>query len=288
MVRDLTLEKRLPDLFSFPPIYGATKCRYGQMVYPARDEYVGRSLALYGEFSEGEAAVFSQLVSEGDAVVEVGANLGAHTVLLARLAGRDGAVLAFEPQPVLYQTICANLALNNIVNVRVERCGLGNRSQTLHIPPLDYGAKHNFGGVSLDLVEQGEPVPVNRLDSYGLRRCSFIKIDVEGMERQVLEGATGTIHGLRPAMYVENDRKENSRDLIQLLLAMDYALWWHVTPLFSPDNFARNGNNIFGNTVSINMLCLPNEKVGDAPSGLLAGMSPVAGLDDWWRRDSQA
>jgi FkbM family methyltransferase len=256
------------------------------MVYPARDEYVGRSLALYGEFSEGEAKVFRMLVSEGDAVVEVGANIGAHTVLLARLAGGDGAVLAFEPQPVLYQTVCANLALNNIVNVRVERCGLGNRTQTLHVPVLDYGSKHNFGGVSLDLVEEGEAIPVKRMDSYGLRRCSFIKIDVEGMEQQVLEGGTSTIHGLRPVMYVENDRKEKSRDLIQLLMAMDYALWWHLAMLFSPHNFANNRNNVFGNTVSINMLCLPKEKVGDAPSDLFAGMSPVLGPDDWWRRDS--
>jgi FkbM family methyltransferase len=277
-------EAHLSELYSFPPIYGAAKCRYGQMVYPAKDEYVGRSLALYGEFSEGEAEVFKQLVNEGDGVVEVGANLGAHTLLLARLAGPKGAVLAFEPQPVLYQTICANLALNNITNVRVERLGLGNRTQTLHIPVLDYGAKHNFGGLSLDLVDKGEPVQVRRLDSYGLARCTFIKIDVEGMEQQVLEGGSSTIHGLRPTLYVENDRKDNSPALIELLLAMDYALWWHITPLYSPDNFAGNANNVFGGTVSINMLCIPADKVDDRIMALTARMPPVTGPDDWWRK----
>jgi FkbM family methyltransferase len=255
------------------------------MVYPARDEYVGRSLALYGEFSEGEAEVFRRLVGAGDAVVEAGANIGAHTVLLARLAGRDGAVLAFEPQPTLHQTLCANMALNNITNVMAERCGLGNRSQTLHIPVLDYGSRHNFGGLSLDLVEAGDPVPVKRLDSYGLKRCAFIKIDVEGMERQVLEGASGTVHATRPMMYVENDRRGNSPDLIRLLLSMDYTLWWHVTPLYSPGNFAGNQDNVFGGTVSINMLCAPNERAGgvDPVLGLGMGMVPVKGPDDWWR-----
>jgi FkbM family methyltransferase len=251
------------------------------MVYPARDEYVGRSLALYGEFSEGEAEAFRRLVRAGDAVVEAGANIGAHTVLLARLAGRDGAVLAFEPQRVLYQTLCANLALNNVANVMAERCGLGNRQQTLHVPALDYGSKHNFGGVSLDLVEAGEPVAVRRLDSYNLQRCDFIKVDVEGMEQQFLEGASNTVHALRPAMYVENDRREKSPDLIGLLLAMDYALWWHVTPLYSPGNFAGNAENVFGGTVSVNMLCLPRGRAGGAPA--LPGMRPVGGPDDWWR-----
>jgi len=272
----------LADLYAFPAIYGTAECRYGRMVYPAGDKYVGGSLALYGEFSEGEAAVFKRLVKEGDLVVEAGANLGTHTVLLARLAGPKGAVLAFEPQPMLHQALCANLALNSITNVMAERCGLGNRAQTLHIPVVDYGSKDNFGGIGLDLVEEGEPVQVRRLDSYGLGACSFIKIDVEGMERQVLEGASGTIQALRPMMYIENDRRGNSPELIELLRAMGYALWWHVTPLFRPDNFAGNKDNVFGGVASINMLCAPDEKVGDEVRSVASGMAQVAGPDDWW------
>jgi len=275
----------LPELFSFPSIYSASKCRYGQMIYLANDEYVGGSLSLYGEFSEGEAQVFGRLVKEGDVVVEIGANIGAHTVLLARLAAKAGAVLAFEPQPVLYQTLCANIALNSITNVMAEKCGLGNRSQTLHIPVLDYGARNNFGAISLELVEDGEPVQVKRLDSYGIGKCAFIKIDVEGMEQQVLEGASRTIHALRPVMYVENDRKEKSPGLIQLLLAMDYALWWHVTPLYNSNNFAGNRNNVFGATVSVNMLCIPREKVGKN-IGVVSDGTAITSPDDWWHKNS--
>jgi len=271
------------SLFVFPPIYGASRCRYGQMVYPARDEYVGRSLALYGEFSEGEAEIFKAIVNPGDIVVDVGANIGAHTVLLARLAGKSGAVLAFEPQPVLFQTLCANLTINNIVNVRTERIGLGNRTQVLHIPSLDYGAKFNFGGLSLGLVDEGIAIPIKRLDAFGLQQCAFVKIDVEGMEHQVVEGGANTIYNLRPLMYMENDRKEKSPALIQLLLAMDYSLWWHLTPLFREDNFAGNTNNVFGGTGSINMLCVPNEKVEDSRRVLTADMIPITGPDDWWR-----
>ncbi|MDR2697204.1 MAG: FkbM family methyltransferase [Holophagales bacterium] len=269
------------SLFAFPAIYGANKCRYGQMVYPARDEYVGRSLSLYGEFSEGEAEIFKAIVNPGDIVIEVGANIGAHTVLLARLAGQAGAVLAFEPQPVLFQTLCANLTLNNIVNVRAERFGLGSRTQVLHIPILDYGAKFNFGGLSLDLFDEGIAIPIKRLDAFGIQQCAFIKIDVEGMEHQVIEGGANTIYNLRPLMYVENDRKEKSPALIQLLLAMDYSLWWHLTPFYREDNFAGNHNNVFGNMVSANMLCVPKEKIDDGKKALAASMIPVSGPDDW-------
>jgi FkbM family methyltransferase len=270
-------------MFVFPAIYGASKCRYGQMVYPARDEYIGRSLLLYGEFSEGEANLFKRLVNPGDIVLDVGANIGAHTVLFARLVGQAGAVLAFEPQPVLFQTLCANLTLNNIVNVRAEKIGLGNKSQTLYIPILDYGSKIHFGGLSLDLVDEGIAIPVKRLDTFGVQQCALLKIDVEGMEHQVIEGGATTIYNLRPLLYVGNDRREKSPALIQLLLTMGYSLWWHVTPLYNENNFTENPDNVFGSTVSINMLCIPNEKIDDAKQELVADLTPVTGPTDWWR-----
>jgi FkbM family methyltransferase len=209
-------------------------------------------------------------------------------VLLARLAASasGGGVLAFEPQPILHRILCANLALNSVTNVKAENCGLGNRQQTRHVPPLDYGANINFGGLPLDMFSEGEPVPVRRLDSYRLSKCDFIKIDVEGMEQQVLEGGSDTIQRLRPLMYVENDRKEKSHDLIELLLSMDYALWWHLAPLYNPGNLAGNAQNVFPEIVSVNMYCCPKEKLGGWEGGLAEGakgMVPVAGPDQDWR-----
>src|SRR5687768_6606900 len=78
-------------------------CRYGRMLYNVNDLYVGRSLDLYGEFSEGEVEVFRQLVRPGDLVMDVGANVGAHTVWFAKAVGPGGVVLAFEPQRLVFQ-----------------------------------------------------------------------------------------------------------------------------------------------------------------------------------------
>jgi FkbM family methyltransferase len=267
----------MEPLFAFPPVFETRDCRYGRMLYPAQDLYVGRSLALYGEYSEWEADVLRHFVRPRDAVVEVGANLGAHTVLLARLAGAAGSVLAFEPQPVIYQLLCANLALNQITTVQAEPKGLGRRTGFAHIPVLDYGARENFGGLSLELVTEGVKVPVAILDSYRLSRCDFLKLDVEGMELQVLEGGAETLHRLRPVLYVENDRQDKSHDLMAFLLAMDYRLWWHWPALFHPDNFAGNPENVFGQEGSVNLLCVPREK------GFSTNMVEVKGPGDWWQ-----
>ena len=72
--------------------------RYGKIMYNQLDQFIGRSLRLYGEYSQGEADIFEQIVKPGHIVVEAGANIGSHTIHLAQLAGDQGQVWAFEPQ----------------------------------------------------------------------------------------------------------------------------------------------------------------------------------------------
>ena len=72
--------------------------RFGPMIYNENDQYIGQSLASYGEFSFGETDLFDQLVSEGMFVIEIGANIGAHTIMLAQKVASAGRVIAFEPQ----------------------------------------------------------------------------------------------------------------------------------------------------------------------------------------------
>src|SRR5208282_3272360 len=81
-------------------------CRHGYLLYNPLDEYIGKSLDLYGEFSEGEVGVYRQLVRPGDVVIDAGANNGVFTLVFARAVGPAGRVIAFEPQRVLFQTLC--------------------------------------------------------------------------------------------------------------------------------------------------------------------------------------
>ncbi|MBK9797347.1 MAG: FkbM family methyltransferase [Holophagaceae bacterium] len=250
----------------FPPFVELAECRFGHILFPPKDQYVGRSFKEYGQFSQGELDLFSHFIGTGAVVLDIGANIGAHTVPLAQLVGDGGVVVAFEPQPVLHQILSANLVLNSIPNVLTYAMALGNAEGECLFPVLDYSQPNNFGGIGVDMVEEGEAVPMGRLDDFQLERVDFIKLDVEGFESQVLEGAAETIARCHPIMYIENDRKEKSAELIQRLFDMGYRLWWHTPPLFSPDNFNGNSVNVFPGIVSINMLAIHRE------------MRPIEGL----------
>ena len=261
----------------FPRFAELTETRHGRMIVPPHDQYVGRSLIEYGEFSEGELRLFNHFVGEGAVVLDIGANLGAHTVPLAQRVGPTGVVIAFEPQPVLHQILSANLVLNSIPNTLAYAMALGAAEGECRIPSLDYSRPCNFGGVGVALEGDGEVVPMARLDDFQLERVDFIKLDVEGFEAQVLAGAVDTLQRCRPILYIENDRQEKSAELIQRLFDLGYRLWWHTPPLFSPDNFKGNPVNLFPGIVSINMLAIHQDM---RP---IEGLRPVLTPQDSWR-----
>ncbi len=236
------------------------RVRHGYMAYLISDRYIGRSFDRYGEFSEAEVDLFRQIIREGSLAIDGGANIGAHSLPLSSIVGPKGAVIAFEPQRIVHQLLCANLALNAVANVRAMHGALGREPGTVLIPPIDYDVDSNFGGLALGQNETGERVPIVTIDSLDLPACHFIKLDVEGMEGEAVAGATETIKRHRPVLYLENDRKEKSEALLAALFALDYRLYWHLPPLFNPGNFFEETENLFDNIVSVNVLGLPKER----------------------------
>ena len=231
-------------------------CRYGLMLFHPHDQFIGRSLELYGEFSEGEPQLFRQLVKAGDVVLDVGANIGAHTLFFARQVTPTGHVHAFEPQRLVYYTLCGNLALNDVTNVVCCQSAVGASAGTIMVPPVDYSRPGNFGRIMLGNHATGESVPLVTIDGLALPRCNFIKVDVEGMELDVLHGAAQTIARCRPYLYVENDRPEQSAELIAFIDRLDYTLYWHHPLLYNSENLRGHRVNVFPRIASFNMLCI--------------------------------
>lgn len=234
-----------------------SKMRDGWMLYNKYDQYVGASIRKYGEFSHGEMELFQQILIEGHYVVEVGANIGAHTLGMSILVGTAGRIFAYEPQRIVFQTLCANMAINSRTNVHCYEQAVSNEKAMIRLPDIDYSKQRNFGGISIDRFSAGEPVQVVILDEAlkAVPRLDFLKIDIEGMEHQVLSGSTMLISRHKPVLYVENDRVDKSQALIELIQSMGYKLYWHITRLYNPNNYANDRENIFGNIASCNMVC---------------------------------
>ena len=268
--------------------------RHGPMLVNTNDVYVGQALVRYGEYGEIEAQLLQKLVTGPGTVVEVGANIGAHTLPLARQAATFGAkVIVFEPQPVVFQNLCANLALNGLYNVRAWPQACGAQTGTVFFAQPDYARVGNFGGVSMQVAKQAATptaaapnqvaVPCVTLDDVLANEpVSLIKLDVEGFELSALQGAIETLKRCRPLLYMENDRVKQSPALIEWLWAQGYRLWWHVSPLYNPQNHFCNRENAYANVVSFNMLAVPAESdivVHDAR------LSPIS--DAHWHPDGK-
>jgi FkbM family methyltransferase len=263
-----------------PPVR-VRSCKHGTMIYFSTDRYIGRSLDLYGEYSEGEIDLFRQIVRPGMIVLDIGANIGVFTVYLATAVGSSGRVYSFEPQRALYHVLCGNLALNALGNVTAVHGALGSRADSIFVPMVDYGKDGNFGGLGLEEKRGagilGENVSVSTLDALALAQCNFIKIDVEGMEREVLAGATETLARCRPLLYVENDRRKKSPELISSLLERDYRLFWHLPRLFNPSNHLGEKQDVFRGVISINMLGVPRGM------NVRADLHEIVSPDEDWR-----
>ncbi|WP_290885908.1 FkbM family methyltransferase [Arenimonas sp.] len=176
-------------------------------------------------FLEPEMALLPVLVSPGCRVVDVGGNRGVYAYRFWKLGAQ---VDVFEPNPVCLAVLGA--WSRGKPRITLHPCGLsdGNGSAELHIPIDDAGVEHD-ASASLERHEFGQEraqaVSIATLDSFGLKEVSFIKIDVEGHESRVIEGARKTLASCRPALLVEIEQRHCAGpigDVFDRILAQGY------------------------------------------------------------------
>lgn len=236
-----------------------TDTLYGRMRYPANDKFIGFFLDVYGEWAAEEAELCRSLLKEDDVVVEAGANVGTMTLALARAVGTGGQVLSFEPQRFIHELLSWNVQANDLPQVQALHAAVGKDVGKIHVPPVDYSQVDDFGGLSLIGAKTGEEVPLVTVDSLGLNNLRLLKVDVEGMEHDVIMGARETISRCRPALYMERPTGGRARALIDMIASLGYRIWQHDSPLFRATNFRRCRDALSQQGISVNLLCLPAE-----------------------------
>ena len=243
------------------------RCKHGWMLFTG--PYIGKCLELYGQYSEAEVAVIRAFIGPGDTAIDIGANIGDLTLPMALAAGPTGRVFAFESHSANFNVLCANLALNQVENTKPIFAFVAD-SDTVDTS----GPWGRFGFVS----KEWQPDIVG-IDALKLEACSFIKIDVDGKELEVLRSGRETIARLRPVLYVENDQQEKSAALLEHLMAADYCLYWHFPPIFEPKNFYDNPVNHWAptNILSKMVLCIPAER----DKKVTINLNRIVSKDEW-------
>ena len=217
-------------------------------------------------------------------VLDVGANVGTHALAFAEMVGPGGQVIAVEGQPAAFTLLAHNIVANGLADVIVALpvlAGAGERSVRFRTAPVG----DNVGAKTFVPEMRGSPPPpgkgldiplsVATLDGLGLEACALIKIDVEGMELDVLRGGTTLLRTLQPVIYFEHvsGNTESMTAIFDLLCGTGYRLYWHVANPFNNENFKGYTVNIFGGNLETNILALHGDRV--APSGLPEILDPA-------------
>ena len=210
-----------------------------------RAAYMSSVIYWRGIHSYGEASLIRRFLPSDGVFLDVGANQGELTLVAARRAPH-GRVIAFEPIPQWFALLSENVRLNGLEHVTLVPVALSSREDTLEMFTSDDVCLHAsfHEGLSTFHRTTYRDVPVGRfptvpLDLYsqreGLTRVDMIKIDVEGAERAVLEGARATLDRLRPTLILELNEETfgsagySSEAIAQPLRSMGYTLF-HVDP----------------------------------------------------------
>lgn len=177
------------------------------------DMRAGHRRYALGTYEPEIAALIQSTLREGETALDIGANIGYFTLLMARKVGPAGRVIAFEPVPSVYAVLCENLRLNACIQALAECIavadveGPGAMQSDLNNPLSSVGQLVDTGGLAVPLVSIDRYV-----ETAGVQKLDLVKIDVEGAEDRVIRGMTKTLKTLHPTVFVEihaNDGRES-------------------------------------------------------------------------------
>ncbi|MEI7347017.1 FkbM family methyltransferase [Dickeya chrysanthemi] len=223
-------------------------------------DLITQHLITRDEWEKWLCSVTNEFTSEFDSpvVFDIGANLGAYTVPVANeIEKQGGVVYSFEPQKLVYYQLCGNIFLNRLENVTALNKAVGSEDGVIEIPIPDYQKMTNAGafsmvdeyrtmtGTSHCMSEETHFVQVIKLDDLLFKeKTRFVKIDVEGLETEVLKGAIGFLeHNDFPPFAFEAWNTSWFADKKQELLSLVKQLGYTIEHIYNDDYIAHHPKN---------------------------------------------
>lgn len=252
----------------FASLLTSAKARYGEMNFLTTDNPIGVSIVEYGEWSEIEIDFHCRLVSDDSVILDIGANIGSHTLAYGQKAVK-GQVIFFEPQPIMFSLLSKSVKTAGLSNVTGHCAAVSDVIGTVYFEFPNYGEIGNFGMVkrSDSTEQQGveDNVRMITVDSLELDRCDFIKIDAEGGTTSILAGAANTIEKYSPMIATELLGIEDGWLIMQQLAqrSQNYRMYFYRFAAFNKNNYRKNHINRFGAAEECGMLFSTKELTTD-------------------------
>jgi len=221
--------------------------RHDQVIAPdGQSGYgVGFQLLNISAFDQDEVDLVIQLLESrkihfgsGVIAIDCGANIGVHTIEWSKLMHNWGEIIAIEAQERIFYALAGNISLNNCFNVKAIWAAIGNNVGTINVPIPNYFTPSSFGsleirktikteyiGQEIDYSDQRTQItPLISIDSLGLNRLDFIKVDIEGMEMEALTGAHHMIKTHKPQLLIETI-KSNKDEIYSFMSDLGYKTY---------------------------------------------------------------
>ncbi len=217
-------------------------------------ELIDSTIYYEGAWEPDTVAALRRLVKPGHTVLDIGANMGCHALLMAQLVGETGRVIAFEPMSAAYARLQRNIGLNHFSNIVAEQVGLSDSAGQAEIAfATSWRLDRKPGNVCV------EQVSFVTLDGYvaahleWFDRLDCIKLDVDGFEELVLRGAQDTLRRHHPAILMEIGR--DSLGAVHYLQAQNYSFFTEAGAEVRPDNITLPETP--GRRPTVNVIALP-------------------------------
>lgn len=226
--------------------------------------FIDNYIYLYGIYEPFMLDIMAQHLRPGMTFIDIGANIGQHSIYAATLVGNTGSVFAFEPIPYIYNQMNASVASNHfesIIHTRNYALGEQNTIETLYI-------SSNVGGSSIaheDRTKEEIKVTVKNGDEelLSLSSVDMIKIDVEGYEYEVLSGIEKTLKSHHPIILLEfsgnfyhTQNKHHGEKILSLLEKINYTFYDIEDSMKKVTNITEFVSLFNSKRVQTNLLCI--------------------------------
>lgn len=233
------------------PALDIVASKIGDFAIYKNDTIISQAIRLFGEYAHAEIDVMSLYLDENSVYVDVGTNIGYHALAIHKQ--NNCKVLAFEPHPNHFLVAAFNC---QGAPIQILNAGLSDKHETIKIDDFDVNEEGNYGEIANST--EGIDVQVTTLDALDIAKCDLIKIDVEGLEYNVIMGGLKTIEKFKPVIFYEAIDDAVWPTCHKLLDSMGYKQYWvgcKNKPI-SP-TFHQTDVNPFANGAVANILAVP-------------------------------